>query len=141
MEPARRYEPARRAEPPRRALPPGQAKKIAWGDYRARGWEREHRTWVQRGGYRGYRIPRDRYVMYFGPRHIFRVHTLPVVIVAGHPRFHYNGFWFTLVDPWPEFWGPTWYETDDVYVEYVNDGYYLYNHRHPGVAIAINVSL
>ncbi len=141
MEPPRRYEPARRAEPPRRALPPGQAKKIVWQDYRARGWQREHRTWVQRGGYHGYRIPHERYVMYCGPRHLFRVHTLPVVVVGGYPRFHYNGFWFSLVDPWPEFWGANWYETDDVYVEYVNDGYYLYNHRHPGVAIAINVSL
>jgi len=26
-------------------------------------------------------------------------------------------------------------------VDYVNDGYYMYNRRHPGVAIAINVSL
>jgi hypothetical protein len=25
-------------------------------------------------------------------------------------------------------------------VDYVNDGYYMYNRRHPGVGIAVNVS-
>jgi len=37
-------------------------------------------------------------------------------------------------------WERTWYDTDDVYVDYVNDGYYMYNRRHPGVGIAVNVS-
>jgi hypothetical protein len=62
-------------------------------------------------------------------------------VVGGYPRFQYGGFWFSMVDPWPEYWAHNWYETDDVYVDYVNDGYYMYNRRHPGVAIAINVSL
>jgi hypothetical protein len=122
-------------------LPPGQAKKLAWGDYRARAWAHEHRSWKIRGGYRGYVVPRERFVAYFGPRHLFRVHTLPVVVIAGHPRFHYKGFYVTLVDPWPEYWAPDWYESDDVYVDYVDDGYYMYNQRHPGVAIAVNISL
>lgn len=122
-------------------LPPGQAKKIVWGDHRARAWAHEHQTWKMRGGYRGYVIPRERFVVYFGPRHFFRVHALPVVIVAGRPRFRYNGFYVTLVDPWPEYWAPSWYETDDVYVDYVDDGYYMFNRRHPGVAIAVNISL
>ncbi|MBZ5521811.1 MAG: hypothetical protein LAP21_06180 [Acidobacteriia bacterium] len=61
--------------------------------------------------------------------------------MGGYPRFQYGGFWFSVVDPCPEYWSRTWYETDDVYVDYVNDGYYMYNRRHPGVAIAINVSL
>jgi hypothetical protein len=26
-------------------------------------------------------------------------------------------------------------------VDYVNDGYYMFNRRHPGIAIAVNVSL
>jgi hypothetical protein len=34
-----------------------------------------------------------------------------------------------------------WYETDDVYVAYVDGGYYMYNSRHPGVAIAVSISL
>ncbi len=122
-------------------LPPGQAKKIMWGDHRARAWAHEHQTWKMRGGYRGYIVPHERFVVAFGPRHVFRVHELPVVVIAGHPRFHYSGFYVTLMDPWPEYWAPNWYETDDVYVDYVNDGYYMFNRRHPGVAIAVNISL
>jgi hypothetical protein len=26
-------------------------------------------------------------------------------------------------------------------VDYVNDGYYMFNRQHPGIAIAVNVSL
>lgn len=66
---------------------------------------------------------------------------MPVVVVAGRPRFQCGGFWFTMVDPWPEVWEPTWYQTDDVYVDVVNGGYYMYNRSHPGVAISISVSL
>ena len=63
-----------------------------------------------------------------------------MIVVGGYPRFQYGGFWFSVVDPWPEYWSRTWYETDDVNVDYVNDGYYMYNRRHPGIGIAVNVS-
>jgi hypothetical protein len=111
-----------------------------WQGHRAQHWEREHHTWRERGGYRGYRIPEDRFREHFGRGHWFRVRSVPIIVVEGYPRFQYGGFWFTLVDPWPEYWSRTWYETDDVYIDYVNDGYYMYNRRHPGVAIAVNVS-
>ena len=116
------------------------ARRVAWQDHRAQHWEQEHRTWHERGGYRGYHIPQDRFRANFGRGHWFRVHSAPILVVGGYPRFQYGGFWFSVVDPWPEYWSRTWYETDDVYVDYVNDGYYMYNRRHPGVAIAINVS-
>ena len=114
--------------------------RVVWQERRARHWAHEHRGWYQRGGYHGYRVPHERYRVWFGPAHRFRVHALPVLVVAGHPRFHYHGYWVTMVDPWPEYWAVNWYETDDVYVAYVNDGYYLYNVRHPGVAVAVNIS-
>jgi hypothetical protein len=117
------------------------SRQEAWEGHRAQHWEHEHHNWRERGGYRGYRIPQERFHAHFGRGHWFRVHTVPVVVVGGYPRFQYGGFWFSMVDPWPEYWSHTWYETDDVYVDYVNDGYYMYNRRHPGVAIAINVSL
>jgi hypothetical protein len=44
-----------------------------------------------------------------------------------------NGFWFSLVDLWPEYWSDNWYENDDVYVDYAGDGYYLYNRSYPGI--------
>jgi hypothetical protein len=116
------------------------AHRDAWQGHRAQHWEHEHHTWRERGGYRGYRIPENRFRAHFGRGHWFRVHSAPVLVVGGYPRFQYGGFWFSVVDPWPEYWSHTWYETDDVYVDYVNDGYYMYNRRHPGVALAVNVS-
>jgi hypothetical protein len=120
---------------------PRAAQPAVWQQHRARSWEAEHRTWQQRGGYNGYRIPADRFRGYFGPGHGFRIYSYPVYVVGGFPRFHYGGFWFSLVDPWPEYWAHNWYQTDDVYIDYYEDGYYLYNRRHPGVRIAINVVL
>jgi hypothetical protein len=112
-----------------------------WQRQRAHDWQHEHRSWHERGGYHGYRIPEDRFRAHFGRGHWFRVHDVPVVVVEGSPRFQFGGFWFGVVDPCPETWSPVWYRTDDVYVDYVNDGYYMYNRQHPGIAIAVNVSL
>ena len=61
--------------------------------------------------------------------------------VGGFPRFQYGGYWFSVVDPYPEFWGDDWYENDDVYVVYVDSGYYLYDSRYPGrPGVAIRIS-
>ena len=81
----------------------------------------------------------DRFGLYFGSQHWFRINTLPT-IYEGYPRFQYGGFWFMMLDPWPESWPVNWYATDDVYVGYDN-GYYLYNRRDPGYAIALTVML
>jgi hypothetical protein len=113
----------------------------AWEQHRSQHWESDHRTWQQRGGYRGYRIPNARFRGYFGPDHGFRIHGLPFLVVGGFPRFQYRGYWLSTVDPWPEAWGPTWYDTDDVYVNYVDNGYYLFNRRYPTAGIAISVSM
>jgi hypothetical protein len=129
MREAARHEPEHHSRP-----------RDVWQGHRAQHWQHEHHTWRERGGYRGYRIPEDRFRAHFGRGHWFRVHSVPIIVVDGYPRFQYGGFWFSMVDPWPEYWARTWYETDDVYVDYVNDGYYMYNRRHPGVAIAVNVS-
>jgi len=61
--------------------------------------------------------------------------------VGGYPRFRYDGYWLTLVDPWPGTWASDWYDSDDVYVVFVDGGYYLYNRRYPNVGLAIRVSL
>jgi hypothetical protein len=98
-------------------------------------------TWKQRGGYNGYRIPDDHFRGYFGSNHGFHIYGLPFLVVGGYPRFQYQGYWISLVDPWPEYWGNDWYDNDDVYVAYVDNGYYLYNQRYPGVGIAISISM
>ena len=112
---------------------------VVWQQYRARNWRSQHRTWRQRGGYNGYRIPDDRFRGYFGPDHSFRIYSAPVEVYGGRPRFQYGGFWFSVVDPWPEYWSNNWYENDDVYIDYSGDGYYLYNRRHPRDRVAISV--
>jgi hypothetical protein len=112
-----------------------------WQGRRARDWRSDHRTWEQRGGYRGYRIPEYRFGRYFGPGHFFRIHDLPVRVSSGYPSFLYGGYWFSLVDVWPEYWAENWYETDDVYIAYAGDGYYLFNRRFPGVAVAVSISM
>jgi hypothetical protein len=112
-----------------------------WEQHRASNWQSDHRTWRQRGGYDGYLIPDQRFRGYFGRDHDFRIGVLPFRVVGGYPRFQYGGYWFSSVDPWPEYWGDDWYDTDDVYVDYVDNGYYLFNRRYPGPGIAISVAM
>jgi hypothetical protein len=118
----------------------GQRPQV-WQEHRAQNWQSEHRTWQQRGGYNGYRIPNDRFSIYFGLDHGFRIHSFPMEVYGGYPRFQYQGFWFGFLDPWPEYWSNDWYDNDDVYIVYSDDGYYLYNRRYPQDRIAIEVYL
>ena len=57
------------------------------------------------------------------------------VLVGGYSRFQYGGFWFGFVQPWPS----GWYYTDDVYIDYVDGGYYMYNPYYPGTRFSISV--
>ena len=79
------------------------------------------------------RIPDDRFRSHFGREHAF--HMGNPVLVGGYSRFQYNGFWFGFVEPWPV----GWYYTDDVYIDYVDGGYYMYNPYYPGSRFAISV--
>ncbi len=115
--------------------------RSVWQQRRANRWDAEHRTWQQRGGYNGYRIPGNYFGAYYGPRHWFRIYSLPFMVTGGFPRFQYGGYWFTILDPYPEYWGYDWYENNDVYVDYSYDGYYLYNRMFPGrPGIAVSIS-
>lgn len=122
----------------RERVQPGQQREV-WQQHRARNWQSEHRDWQQRGGYNGYRIPEDRYRVRFGPNHWFRIHRYPMELYGGYPRFRYGGFWFGFMDPWPEYWSDNWYDNDDVYIVYSEDGYYLFNRRYPRDRISITV--
>src|ERR1051326_5897980 len=115
--------------------------QVAFQNNRAHSWQSEHRTWQQRGGYSGYRVPDDRFRQYYGEDHAFRIYSLPVVFIGGGQRFQYGGYWFGLIDPWPEYWSSDWYDSDDVYVNYDEDGYYLYNRRYRNDRVAISFYL
>ncbi len=77
------------------------------------------------------RIPDDRFRCNFGEGHTFVINQ--PVIVGGYSRFQYGGYWFGFVQPWPE----GWYYNDQVYVDYIDGGYFLFNPFYPGVRVEI----
>jgi outer membrane biosynthesis protein TonB len=81
------------------------------------------------------RIPDDRFRANFGREHVFVISQPEMV--GGYSRFQYGGFWFGFVQPWPV----GWYYTDDVYVDYIDGGYYLYNPYYPDTRVSISVVL
>ena len=81
------------------------------------------------------RIPDERFHSNFGRDHEFRIGN--PVMVSGYSRFQYGGYWFGFVDPWPV----GWYYTDDVYIDYVDGGYYMFDPYYPGARFAISVVL
>ncbi len=81
------------------------------------------------------RIPDDRFRSNFGRGHEFRIGSPR--IVDGYSRFQYGGYWFGFVQPWPM----GWYYTDDVYVDFIDGGYYLCNPYYPDARVAISVVL
>jgi hypothetical protein len=115
--------------------------QAVWQQHRAENWQSQHRSWQDRGGYRGYQIPATRFRSTYGPGHGFRMFSFPLIVVGGFPRFQYGGLWFSVMDPWPEYWSDNWYGDDDMYIDYYGGGYYLYNRRHPMDRIAITVYL
>lgn len=79
------------------------------------------------------RIPDDRYRAYFGREHRFRV--THIRVVEGYHRFAYGGYTFGYARPLP----PEWRPDDQVYVEYVEGGYFLCNARRPGPRISLTI--
>ena len=136
-------QPATRAQQPPHPEPrvtaPTPAQQAEWEQHRAANWQSEHRTWQERGGYHGYRVPEERYRAYYGRTHEFRIYEYPVEFVGGYPRFQYAGCWVQMLDPWPASWAPTWFDTDPVYIEYWSDGYYLFDPRYPGMPVAVEM--
>ena len=79
------------------------------------------------------RIPDDRYRAHFGDAHSFRM--IRPRMIDGYQRFQYSGYWFGYNEPWPA----DWMYNDQVYVEYVDNSYYLYNRSRPGIHITLNL--
>lgn len=79
------------------------------------------------------RIADEHYRAHFGREHHFAIHH--VTVVGGRPHFAYGGYNFEIVQPWPVGWS----YNDDCYIEDVDGVYYLFNVRHPGVRIEVNV--
>jgi len=84
-------------------------------------------------GNRGARIPEERFRTHFGRQHTFVINR--PIIIENRPRFQYSGYWFEIIDNWPADWA----YTDECYIDYVDDGYYLFDPYHPGVRLAVVV--
>ena len=84
---------------------------------------------------KGGHIPDDKFRASFGRSHPF--HPSRPVIVNNQPTFSYGGYSFVMVDPWPAGWA----YTDDCYVDYIDGEYFLFDLLHPGVRIALFVSM
>ena len=132
---------AQRAQQPQHAQQTQRAQQPQHAQQAQRSQPSQH-TQQARGGRQGRsqgqltsgRIPNDRFRSSFGREHRFRVNR---VMYAGNPRFQYGGYWFGFGQPWPV----GWYYTDDCYIDYMDEGYYLYNPVHPGVRIAVRIEL
>ena len=75
----------------------------------------------------------------FGKQHTFpakRVITNTTVIVPNQTQFVFEGYTFIFLDPWPE----DWLFTDDCYIEYVDDEYFLFDNLHPGIRVGLFVA-
>jgi len=79
------------------------------------------------------RIPDDRFRSNFGREHVFRISSPRMV--DGYSRFEYGGYWFGFVQPWPD----GWYYTDDVYVDFEDGEYFLFNPNYPDVRVSLSV--
>ncbi|HMD98458.1 MAG TPA: hypothetical protein VKM93_14135 [Terriglobia bacterium] len=99
------------------------------GAYAYATWSPQH----GRYGYRGGRIRDDRFRSHFGREHMFRINR--AYRAGGYSGFRYGGVRFAMYDPWPEGWN----DTDDVYVDYADGGYYLYSPTHPDDRLALRV--
>jgi hypothetical protein len=88
----------------------------------------------------GRHIPDDRFRASFGREHTFHIQRGRSGDGGGEsvegPRFQYGGYWFEYTDAWPSDWR---YDDDDFYIDYMDDDYYLYDLRHPGVRILVIV--
>lgn len=79
------------------------------------------------------RIPDDKFRASFGRGHTFHVSRSD--FSGRSRRFQYGGYWFGLSNPWPA----DWLYTDNVYVDYMNGGYFLCDPIHPGVYLSITI--
>jgi len=127
---ATRQPQAKAVQRPQQAQHQQQAKP---GQQQQRGQEQQRASRGARPAAGHGNIPEAKFRSSFGSGHRFHVNSSEFANGAG--RFQYGGYWFNVVDPWPV----GWLYTDDVYVDYLNGGYFLCDPVHPGVYISINI--
>jgi len=128
---AEKAQPQQRAE---KAQPQQRAEKAQ--PQRAQQGQRQQRPQAvanNRGGGHYGRIPDTSYRAHFGQGHSF--HVGHPQMIGGYNRFQYGGYWFGFNEGWPVGWD----YNDDFYVEYIDGVYYMFNVRHPGFRLTLNI--
>jgi hypothetical protein len=82
-------------------------------------------------------IPDTQFKAKFGHEHSFAANRVVTQtrVVPNQTQFAYGGYTFVFLDPWPA----AWLFTDDCYIDYVDDQYFLFDPLHPEVRIALLV--
>ena len=80
-------------------------------------------------------IPDEKFRSSFGREHKFSIGK--PTMVNNQPAFQYSGYTFEVIDVWPVEWA----YTDDVYVDYIDGDYFLFDLLHPGMRIALFVGM
>ena len=92
-QPQQRAQQQRAQQQPRQASrpsPQGQRvqqaeERSVWQQHRARSWQADQRTWEQRGGYNGYRVPEATFYSDFGRDHGFASIAIQCLLLGGIP--------------------------------------------------------
>jgi flagellar biosynthesis GTPase FlhF len=77
-------------------------------------------------------IPEQDFHSHFGREH--RFHPGRMQVNAGRPQFRYSGYMFELVEVWPTDWA---YDSDDYYIDYFGDEYWLCSFSHPDIRLEL----
>jgi hypothetical protein len=98
--------------------------------------EKDHQGHARPAG-KSAHIPDPKFKANFGHQHTFAVKQVihETRVVPGQTQFVYGGYSFIIVDPWPS----VWLYSDDCYIDYVDDDYFLFDVMHPGIRVALFV--
>jgi hypothetical protein len=124
---------------PQQEKPPKQASKPSKDDPQVgqeeNGQHHQKGTVTKNG--KSARIPEPQFKAGFGRQHSFTVKRVitQTTVVPSQTQFVYGGYTFEFVDPWPT----AWLVTDDCYIDYVDDEYFLFDVLHPGLRVALIV--
>jgi outer membrane biosynthesis protein TonB len=133
--PAQQQQQARAAKPQQQAKPAQQQQQGHVQRTAAQQQTQRSQPAIRESGRTSGRIPDDRFRSNFGQDHHFRMGNPQMV--GGYSRFQYGGFWFGFVQPWPS----DWYYGDDVYIDYIDGEYFMFDPYYPGERVEISVVL
>jgi hypothetical protein len=132
QQPAKPAQPQQRAEHQQPAKPAQAQQRVEHQQQTPTAQPQQRANRGQSAGRQG-QIPDDRFRASFGRAHTFRVNRAD--FQGRSRRFQYGGYWFNVLNPWPV----GWLYTDNVYVDYMNGGYFLCDPVHPGVYLSISI--